>query len=251
MNDTIVNPFELKKEIRLVHGKKCHVMIDYSTSSYGRIAEILGPVDTTNWEKLRKEEEEAEKEAKRVEKEKFEQFKIDERNRIRRERDNKEYEMKKESKSMIEKRVVCGKARDCKMLDGKVSKVYDNNTKMWMFINDFADKYEPKKKDVSNDVKDIKKEETEEKKEEITVEIPKITVTTNIGTIGGTAGSSGTGTIFSEGVNIVSVPKVEKRVEKKTEKKIESNVEDKVKRSKDSRNKDMIDEYIDLLYGGT
>lgn len=150
---------------------------------------------------------------------------------------------REEGKIVAEKRIVCGKARNCTIANGKIDRVYDSHTNTWKSISDFENIYGPKK-DVKKEEKVEEKVEQkkEEVKKEIKVEIPKITVTTNMGTLGGTAGSSGTGTIFSEGANIVSVPKVE---EKKVEKKVDE------KRSKESRNKNMIDEYIDILYGGT
>jgi hypothetical protein len=55
----------------------------------------------------------------------------------------------------IEKRVVSGKARDCKIVDGKVSNVYDEVSKQYLPIKEFQKLYNEKGERLGiEDVKD-------------------------------------------------------------------------------------------------
>lgn len=56
----------------------------------------------------------------------------------RKEREANDKTITNEKAIMSEKRVVCGKPRSCKLVDGKVSEVFDNEDRKWKSFNEFV-----------------------------------------------------------------------------------------------------------------
>lgn len=158
---------------------------------------------------------------------------------VRKERD--------EGTIMAEKRVICGKPRSCKLIDGKVSEVFDDEIRKWMPKNEFEEKHGGMivKKEVKVEKEEYKivpkiEEKIEEKKED-KIEIPNVIISTTTSATTGSGGSlSGTG-------NIVADYKVPVKVNVDSSKVSSDRV--KIENNEKKKNLNLIDEYVDLLYG--